>query len=159
MPYYQCPKCGGRDTYQGTELVSGNKGGGAIIGPENDMGFSPVVGVGGRTTTSEQTVVKCKTCDIILGQKDRHLTADEMAHSTKEYEVGRRKKKYRWGFAITTVPICILFIAIWDSFIRDQLGIIVYGSTDDAMAFIMPSIGLVINGLLWWAAYHYRKKS
>ena len=61
MSYYQCPKCGGRDTYQGTEFVSGSKGGGAIIGPENDLGFSPVVGVGGRTTTSEQTVVKCKT--------------------------------------------------------------------------------------------------
>ena len=64
MPYYQCPKCGGKDTYQGTELVSKSSGGGAIIGPENDLGFSPVVGVGGRTTTNEQTVVKCKTCHI-----------------------------------------------------------------------------------------------
>ena len=77
MPYYQCPKCNGRDTYEGTELVSGSSGGGAIIGPENDLGFSPVVGVGGRTTTNEQTVVKCKVCDIILGYKDIKYTQKE----------------------------------------------------------------------------------
>ncbi len=78
MPYYQCPKCSGRDTYEGTELVSGSKGGGAIIGPENDLGFSPVVGVGGRTATNEQTVVKCKVCDINLGQKDIRYSKQEL---------------------------------------------------------------------------------
>ena len=78
MPYYQCPKCSGRDTYEGTELVSSSTAGGAIIGPENDLGFSPVVGVGGKSTVNEQTVVKCKTCDIILGQKDRFLTNQEI---------------------------------------------------------------------------------
>ena len=78
MPYYQCPKCSGRDTYEGTELVSGSTGGGAIIGPENDLGFSPVVGVGGRTTTNEQTVVKCKVCDINLGQKDIRYAKQEL---------------------------------------------------------------------------------
>ncbi|MBT5715393.1 MAG: hypothetical protein HOI70_00610, partial [Opitutae bacterium] len=86
MPYYQCPKCSGRDTYEGTELVSGSSGGGAIIGPENDLGFSPVVGVGGRTTTNEQTVVKCKVCDINLGQKDIHYSQEEIERSKNEKE-------------------------------------------------------------------------
>ena len=54
------------------------KGGGAIIGPENALGMSPVVGVSGRTTTNEQTVVKCKTCDINLGQKDIRYSQEEI---------------------------------------------------------------------------------
>jgi hypothetical protein len=90
MSYYQCPKCGGRDTYQGTEFVSGSKGGGAIIGPENDLGFSPVVGVGGKTTVDEQTVVKCKTCDINLGQKDIRYSKEELEQIEKE-EIERKE--------------------------------------------------------------------
>ena len=105
MPYYQCPKCGGRDTYQGTELVSGSKGGGAIIGPENDLGFSPVVGVGGRTTTSEQTVVKCKTCDINLGQKDIRYSKEELA-KIEAAEKKRRRKRY-------IIPIIIIVFLLF----------------------------------------------
>jgi hypothetical protein len=163
MSYYQCPKCGGRDTYQGTELVSGSKGGGAIIGPENDMGFSPVVGVGGRTTTSEQTVVKCKTCDINLGEKDRHLTPDETedhARWSREYHAAKsRRKKYLWGFAITLVPIWISFFTIWQSFIRDEFAIIDAGPVDDAAFFLHYPLSLVINALLWWTIIRRRKKS
>ena len=84
MSYYQCPKCGGGDIYHGTELVSSSTGGGAIIGPENDLGFSPVVGVGGKTTVDEQTVVKCKTCDINLGQKDIRYSKEELEQIEKE---------------------------------------------------------------------------
>ena len=105
MPYYQCPKCSGRDTYEGTELVSGSSGGGAIIGPENDLGFSPVVGVGGRTTTNEQTVVKCKTCDINLGQKDIKYTQEE---SAKISEKNRRERRKKIVYALVPLIICIL---------------------------------------------------
>jgi hypothetical protein len=104
MPYYQCPKCSGRDTYEGTELVSGSSGGGAIIGPENALGMSPVVGVGGRTTTNEQTVVKCKVCDINLGQKDIHLTAEDLAKNKQE-EVAKDKN-------IDTIQRFLLYIFI-----------------------------------------------
>ena len=149
MPYYQCPKCGGRDTYHGTELVSGGRGGGAIIGPENDMGFSPVVGVSGGSRAQEQTVVKCKTCDIILGEKDRHLTPDETEQRAKEYKAARRHKKCWWGFAITTVPICILSMILAES-IWDYRTSQIY----DTMLFVMPSIGLVLNGLIWRAVYY-----
>ena len=97
MSYYQCPKCGGRDTYHGTELVSDSKGGGAIIGPENDLGFSPVVGVGGRTTTSEQTVVKCKACNILLGKKDFHYSQEEIDRSQEEIDRMREEKAEKAG--------------------------------------------------------------
>jgi|TARA_B100001971_G_scaffold197997_1_gene207234 hypothetical protein len=114
MPYYQCPKCGGRDTYQGTELVSGSKGGGAIIGPENDLGFSPVVGVGGRTTTSEQTVVKCKTCDIILGEKDKQYSEVEMTELLENKALVNGAKKMLILSAVIGVPLLYIF-SVWIS--------------------------------------------
>ena len=107
MPYYQCPKCGGRDTYQGTELVSGNKGGGAIIAPENDMGFSPVVGVSGGSRTQEQTVVKCKTCDINLGQKDIRYSKEELA------KIEAAEKKRRRKILILIVVVITIILAAW----------------------------------------------
>jgi hypothetical protein len=112
MPYYQCPKCSGRDTYEGTELVSGSSGGGAIIGPENDLGFSPVVGVGGRTTTNEQTVVKCKVCDINLGQKDIRYSQEEIDRAKAEEEVRTKKRKENLYAYLIVGGFVILFIVI-----------------------------------------------
>ena len=115
MPYYQCPKCSGRDTYEGTELVSGSSGGGAIIGPENDLGFSPVVGVGGKSTVNEQTVVKCKTCDIILGQKDRFLTNQEIEKiRTDEKEAKELEEASTFGniWLILFIVLIISFIDV-----------------------------------------------
>jgi hypothetical protein len=114
MPFYQCPKCGGRNTYQGTELVSGSKGGGAIIGPENDLGFSPVMNTGGKKTIDQVTVVKCKSCDIILGDKDLHLTAEEVANEKKEFrEHIARKVKNSEGFGeFLTVLSFVIIIAV-----------------------------------------------
>jgi hypothetical protein len=107
MSYYQCPKCGGGDTYQGTELVSGSKGGGAIIGPENDLGFSPVVGVGGKTTVDEQTVVKCKTCDINLGQKDIRYSKEELE------KIESAEKKRRGKIFIPIIIVFLFFVALF----------------------------------------------
>ena len=112
MPYYQCPKCSGRDTYEGTELVSGSSGGGAIIGPENDLGFSPVVGVGGRTTTNEQTVVKCKTCDIILGEKDIHYTEEERQKINDSQKNEREETFRQIIIAIVVIGVTALYIAL-----------------------------------------------
>jgi len=116
MSYYQCPKCGGRDTYQGTEFVSGSKGGGAIIGPENDLGFSPVVGVGGKTTVDEQTVVKCKTCDINLGQKDIRYSKEELA-KIETAEKKRRRKRY----IILIIIIAFLLFFLGNYFFSDAI--------------------------------------
>ena len=116
MPYYQCPKCSGRDTYEGTELVSGSSGGGAIIGPENDLGFSPVVGVGGRTTTNEQTVVKCKVCDINLGQKDIRYSQEETERSKNEKKKALKQQNQKdlvalkWFVALVVIFVLIAFL-------------------------------------------------
>ena len=115
MPYYQCPKCSGRDTYEGTELVSGSTGGGAIIGPENDLGFSPVVGVGGRTTTNEQTVVKCKVCDINLGQKDIRYSQEEIDRAKSKKEP--KEKDYLVFFTVMIFAFIglVVFLHVVDS--------------------------------------------
>ena len=100
MPYYQCPKCSGRDTYEGTELVSGSTGGGAIIGPENALGMLPMIKTGGRKTIDQVTIVKCKACDIILGDKDVRYTESEQ----KEIAANNKELLPRW----VKIIICII---------------------------------------------------
>ena len=109
MPYYQCPKCGGRDTYEGTELVSGSKGGGAIIGPENDLGFSPVMKTGGKKTIDQVTVVKCKKCDIILGDKDLQYSENER----KDLKIKKAEKDEAMGYFLALIVSAIVIIALF----------------------------------------------
>ena len=81
MPYYICPKCGSKDSYSGTEIVSEHKhkSGHMIAGQENSLGMTPVMRVGGSSHTEHKqlTVEKCKRCDILLGEKDLHYTKEE----------------------------------------------------------------------------------
>ena len=111
MPYYQCPKCGGRDTYQGTELVSGSSGGGAIIGPENDLGFSPVMKTGGKKTIDQVTVVKCKKCDIILGDKDVKHTVEERRRDIQQKKINDEAFR-RVLLKILIITVVIGFITL-----------------------------------------------
>ena len=62
-----------------------------IAGPENDLGMTPVMRVGGssRTEHKQLTVQKCRDCDILLGDKDLRYTDDEL----KQLEVIQEKKK------------------------------------------------------------------
>ena len=98
MPYYVCPKCGSKDSYSGTEIVSEHKhkSGHMIAGPENHLGMTPVMRVGGssRTEHKELTVRKCRSCDTLLGDKDLHYTKDERLQMRLE-EVRNQKKLER----------------------------------------------------------------
>ena len=82
MPYYVCPKCGSKDSYEATEIVSEYQKGGSttITGPENDMGFQPsfTAHQDGETTHRELTVRKCRQCDCLLGSKDLRHTEEEI---------------------------------------------------------------------------------
>ena len=115
MPYYQCPKCSGRDTYEGTELVSGSSGGSAITGPVNDLGFSPVMKTGGKKTIDQVTVVKCKKCDIILGDKDLHLTSEDVAKQKREIKAVKEKIDASFGDLLTGISYAVIiavFVAL-----------------------------------------------
>ena len=97
MPYYLCPKCGSEDSYSGIEIVSEHKhkSGHMIAGPENHLGMTPVMRVGGssRTEHKQLTVQKCRSCNILLGDKDLHYTKDERLQMRLE-EV----RKENWSF-------------------------------------------------------------
>ena len=111
MSYYQCPKCSGRDTYEGTELVSGSKRGSTFVGPENDLGFSPVVSTGGSKTVNQVTVVKCKKCDIILGDKDIYYSQEEIDQA-KAAEEERTKNREEFLSPLLIFGGFVLFIVI-----------------------------------------------
>ena len=113
MPYYQCPKCSGRDTYEGTELVSGSSGGGAIIGPENALGMSPVIKTGGKKTIDQVTVVKCKDCNIILGDKDVHYSQEEIDRAETEERIKKREEDLnRLLIAAVVITMVVVIIIV-----------------------------------------------
>jgi len=107
MPYYQCPKCGSKDSYSGTEIVSEHKHktGHMIAGPENALGMTPVMNVGGssRTEHKEMSVQKCRKCDCLLGEKDSYYTEEEKLYiieserrdKEREERVNRKAKPLR----------------------------------------------------------------
>ena len=66
---YVCPRCDSKETYIGTELVGTTKGGAGMVGPETDLGVSPVI-VSKTTSVEQHSIRKCKKCDSILGDKD-----------------------------------------------------------------------------------------
>ena len=116
MPYYACPKCGSKDSYSGTEIVSEHKhkSGHMIAGPENHLGMTPVMRVGGssRTEHKQLTVQKCRSCDTLLGDKDLHYTKDERLQMKLEEvrleKVNSEKRQYLWKSLIKRVGILIL---------------------------------------------------
>ncbi len=113
MPYYLCPKCGSKDSYSGTEIVSEHKhkSGHMIAGPENGLGMTPVMRVGGssRTEHKQLTVQKCRDCDILLGDKDLRYTDDEL----KQLEVLQEKMEEEDSSANILVFILLLLIFVF----------------------------------------------
>ena len=66
MPYYQCPKCGSKDSYSGTEIVSEHKhkSGHMIAGPENSLSMTPVMRVGGSNHTEHKQLTVQNADDV-----------------------------------------------------------------------------------------------
>ena len=125
MPYYVCPKCGSKDSYSGTEIVSEHKhkSGHMIAGSENELGMTPVMRVGGssRTEHKELTVRKCRQCDCLLGSKDLRLTEGELKLQREERarleEEEKRAAEFsneNWWFAIFLgVIVAFIILILW----------------------------------------------
>ena len=116
MPYYLCPKCGSKDSYEATEIVSEHKKGRSttIIGPENDLGFQPsfTSHQDGETTHRELTVSKCRQCDCLLGSKDLRHTEEEIRLKRQEAEKVKKDEDdfYTKLYAILWVLVGIAFL-------------------------------------------------
>lgn len=99
MPFYVCPKCGSKDSYEATEIVSEHRKGSSttITGPENDLGFQPsfTSHQDDETTHRELTVSKCRQCDCLLGSKDLRHTEEEirLLRESQALEAKREKEK------------------------------------------------------------------
>ena len=91
--------------------MSGSKGGSTFVGPENDLGFSPVMKTGGKKTIDQVTVVKCKKCDILLGDKDIHYSQEEIDRAKAEEEVRTKKKENLYAYLIVG-GFVLLYIVI-----------------------------------------------
>ena len=125
MPYYLCPKCGSKDSYEATEIVSEHRKGRSttITGPENDLGFQPsfTSHQDGETTHRELTVSKCRQCDCLLGSKDLRLTEGELKLQREERarleEEEKRAAEFsneNWWFAIFLgVIVAFIILILW----------------------------------------------
>jgi hypothetical protein len=121
MPYYLCPKCGSKDSYSATEIVSEHKhkSGHMFAGPENALGMTPVMRVGGssRTEHKELTVLKCRMCDCLLGEKDAVYTKKEKLQMqlqiAQEGKAKRMRKKRVIGFIVSLLTVWFSFATIF----------------------------------------------
>jgi len=112
MPFYECPKCGSNDTYQGTEISFNNKSGGGFVGLENESGITPYINVSGKQVQKEITVHKCRKCDCLLGQKDLRYTPSEKAVLRDRTLRIRKKKKIINTVFITFIGVVLSFIGV-----------------------------------------------
>ncbi|MDB4703357.1 hypothetical protein OAF52_02030 [bacterium] len=105
MPYWECPRCGSNEAYEGTELqqkVTGSGGGDSIAFMGNDMGDSgirPVFGKSNPINVSSETinvsVIKCKKCDTLLTEKNYHLTKEEQYRKKQEQDKKDRESEIK----------------------------------------------------------------
>jgi len=141
MPYYQCPKCGSKDSYSGTEIVSEHKhkSGHMIAGPENSLSMTPVMRVGGSNHTEHKqlTVQKCRRCDTLLGDKDLHYTKQERLEIRLE-EVRREKEEddTRLGYKFLLGGLVYAIICIFISTL-----------------IISPILGPVASVIFFWVLF------
>ena len=102
MGYWICPRCGSNDAFCGTEVVSGQQGGQAVV-VETEFGF-----VGGRkdarTIHKAVSVMKCKGCGELLSDKDYFLTDEEIKQRELLESKAQTKKKSFWS--------CIMFLSL-----------------------------------------------
>ena len=125
MPYYVCPKCGSKDSYEATEIVSEHHKGSSttITGPENDLGFQPsfTSHQDGETTHRELTVSKCRQCDCLLGSKDLRLTEGELKLQREERarleEEEKRAAEFGnenlWFIIFLGIIVAFIILIVW----------------------------------------------
>ena len=125
MPYYLCPKCGSKDSYEATEIVSEHHKGSSttITGPENDLGFQPsfTSHQDGETTHRELTVSKCRQCDCLLGSKDLRLTEGELKlqreKRAKLEEEEKRAAEFGnenlWFIIFLGIIVAFIILIVW----------------------------------------------
>jgi hypothetical protein len=115
MSWYKCPRCGGTDSFQGTELVTHvDKGSASTVHTEYG---SFTQNTSGQSRTDEVTVSKCRGCGELLSAKDYQYTQEEL-EAIKLREAEAKKFPCRWWhYAILGYLISVLIgLIVWMAF-------------------------------------------
>ena len=107
MGWYVCPRCGGKDTYEGSELVSHREQGSSYT-VTNEYGVGMTREIGGGASTEQVTVAKCRGCGEQLGKKDFHYSKEELAAMRK---AAMAKKEIK-GPPLVLILILLLFAVV-----------------------------------------------
>ena len=150
MPYYLCPKCGSKDSYSATEIVSEHKHKSShmVAGPENALGMTPVMRVGGssRTEHKELTVLKCRMCDCLLGEKDAVYTKKEKLQMqlqiAQEGKAKRMRKKRRIRLIVSLLTVIFSFPFVMT--IISTLGMVLPISVSEIVYMFFPILQFMI---------------
>lgn len=98
MGEWLCPRCGGKDVYDGNAVVATK---GTTVGREiGNTGTYMAIEVGGGHTTVR--VTKCRKCEEILSRANYHLSAAELAQKAKSDEkwADQRDSIIAWIIAV-----------------------------------------------------------
>jgi hypothetical protein len=114
MGYYLCPRCGSKDSYEGTEHVLHEKQGRQVT-VDNGHGMAMSRVEGGGTERLELTLIKCRDCGETLGEKDFRLTEEEIqakaeAKSRRLAEKRKETKRFNERFD-KTVAFVVLIVS------------------------------------------------
>ena len=108
MGYWQCPRCGSHEAFEGTEVVAGGNSGSVGITTEDGVSMSRSTGL----QTKQVTVIKCKNCgEILNGERNYHYTPEELAQIQKHNHAREARKwtniKFFGCFAVALGSCCI----------------------------------------------------
>ena len=106
MGTWTCPKCGSRDAYKGSEVVSKYRRG-PSVGIETEFGVAMSQPVNDSTEHKLKKVWKCRQCDTILKRKRNYeKSTQEINDEQRAAEIEEFKNKY----GCFTWPIFLLIV-------------------------------------------------
>ena len=111
MGYYKCPRCGSTDAFEGTELVGGQSSG-RTVGISNDQGGYIQRHEGGELQHKQVSVIKCRDCGEILGDKDYFLTAEEQQEEQVRQQARQEQIERDSGHWKTVGAVFVFFFLV-----------------------------------------------
>lgn len=114
MGYWECPRCGSNDAFEGTELVGGHSQG-RTVGISNEHGGFIQRHEGGELQHKEVSVIKCRDCGEILADKDYFWTEEELAEARAEVEqeLKEEKEDLKNGWGCLAIGILIIAVVVY----------------------------------------------
>ena len=109
MGWYKCPRCGGTDSFQGTELVTHTEKSSAATVHTEYGSFTQ--NTGGQSHPDEVVVFKCRECGELLSAKDYQYTQEELEELRRQQRA--EAEKWRWyHYLLLLVAIYLALVIV-----------------------------------------------